>query len=122
MHRWFDPSDQTAQLPIAERQDGRTWYALMDYDISILHDDAIDTANYFRPVEEAWYGTMMYHPFDYSQGEWRYNPFAFDVACLGGMIMAEYAVRMLPPRCPSHLTHRRVLSLPSRSWHRCSTR
>lgn len=95
MHRWFDPINWQAQLPEAERELGGTLYCVMDYDLSLLHDEALDLNCYFRPVAEAWVGRARYHPDDYSQGEWRYNPFAFDVACLGGMIRSNYAVRAL---------------------------
>lgn len=92
MHRWFDPDNWGADLPPAERQLGKTWYCLMDYNISLVHDQAVDIRGYLRPIEESFLGSPMYHPDDYTQGEWQYNPFAFDVACLGMMIMSDYAV------------------------------
>lgn len=106
MHRWFDPYNPVAYLPSSERRLGGTWYCVMDYDLSLLHDQALDVTSYFRPAEEAWIGSPRHHPDDYSQGEWQYNPFAFDVGCLGQMIMSKYAVRV-----PSRLTHSRLTLL-----------
>lgn len=125
MHRWFDPREQGAELPIAERQLGGTLYCLMDYDLSLLHEEAQDLTCYFRPIEESWIGSAWYHPSDYKQGEWQYNPFAFDVACLGRMIMSTYAVRGAILTQPSlYLTQKppRIRFLRSLCWRPCSTR
>lgn len=93
MHRWYDPECNLAELPAEERRPGVTQYCLMDYNISMVHDDAEDISSFQRPVNEAWPGEPDLHPPDYSEGQWQYNPFAMDVACLGNLILSFHAVR-----------------------------
>ncbi|KAI0630172.1 hypothetical protein C8Q77DRAFT_1136768 [Trametes polyzona] len=58
-------------------------YCLFDFDISgaFPHDVLVKT--YRTDSEWALYGTPFLHPPDARLGEYDYNPFAFDVGCLG---------------------------------------
>ncbi|OBZ78928.1 hypothetical protein A0H81_01338 [Grifola frondosa] len=67
----------------------------------IAHTNLISTISQFpsgQPIEsyrspstEAFIGWDCFHPWDVYQGEFDYNPFAFDVACLGKLFMLRFA-------------------------------
>ena len=69
------------------------YWALMDYDQSIMHPANVSLKTYRRPTNEAWAGADTYRPDDVYLGEPTYNPFAFDVAMLGNLFRVRFAVR-----------------------------
>lgn len=71
----------------------RTRYCLFDFNLSLklpletsLQDCRISAAGAYGR------GTFWAHPQDIAQGEYEYNPFAFDVACLGNVFLGEFFV------------------------------
>ena len=70
------------------------FYALMDYDQSIRLPQECSVRHCQRPAHESAFGAMIYKPRDTDQGEPTYNPFAFDVACMGGLLCEVLTVRM----------------------------
>lgn len=44
------------------------------------------------PSEETGWGSVYYHPPDGTNGEATYDPFAFDVACMGGILCEAIGV------------------------------
>jgi hypothetical protein len=82
------------------RQDSRLQYALFDFDISIMFNPDSTPAERRLPSEFSWEGG--YHqPYDTSQGELDYDPFAFDVACMGNFFR-EYLQVCLQTHCVQH--------------------
>lgn len=75
------------------RRTGDVHYCLMDFNISLC--TSLDTGldSFYRPREEAMMGAPAYQPPDVSLGEPIYNPFAYDVACLGNIYRVFFTVR-----------------------------
>lgn len=71
-------------------------FSIIDLDLAI-HLPGVSLRQCRRPSGEAFYGSPMYHPYDYSLGEPEYNPFAFDVGCLGNMFLYLFTVRVFLP-------------------------
>ncbi|KAI0823891.1 hypothetical protein BC628DRAFT_1489800 [Trametes gibbosa] len=75
-------------------------YALFDLDLSLI-----------LPADtEALAGQPIYQPYDVDQGERHYNPFAFDVACLGNLYLywlnrAIPTIPLLAPLIGKMTTH-----------------
>ncbi|KAF9474164.1 hypothetical protein BDN70DRAFT_816162 [Pholiota conissans] len=64
------------------REQGKALYALMDFNLSTMVPPDINRKEYRRDYRDSFDGTWP-HPYDTAAGEFEYNPFAFDVACLG---------------------------------------
>ncbi|KAL7281812.1 hypothetical protein ACG7TL_005135 [Trametes sanguinea] len=60
-------------------------YALYDFDCALQLPPGTSLKDCRRPPMETTIGKPDYHPPDTWQGEVDYNPFAFDVACLGNL-------------------------------------
>ncbi|KAI0355662.1 hypothetical protein OH77DRAFT_1495961 [Trametes cingulata] len=85
-------------------------YALFDFDLSLQLPLETDVKRCRRPALEAFIGKRSYHPADVYQGESHYNPFAFDVACLGNLYLYHFAeaipiVPLLAPLFARMTTH-----------------
>lgn len=83
-------------------------FCLFDYDHAIQLPPDTSLKQCCRPSEEGHRGSPEYHPSDLSSAEPTYNPFAFDVGCLGMMFICFFSVR-----CPSLADMDPVLT----SWH-----
>ncbi|KAI0363330.1 hypothetical protein BV20DRAFT_1066263 [Pilatotrama ljubarskyi] len=70
-------------------------YALFDFDLSVQFPLDTDIRSARRPSREAFRGAPIYHPSDVWCGPPGYNPFAFDVACLGNLFLYHFA-SMIP--------------------------
>jgi len=64
------------------RSSGHLVYALLDFDISIRFPPNSTPADMRLPSSLSWWGSYD-QPADTAQGELDYDPFAFDVGCLG---------------------------------------
>ncbi|KAH9895154.1 hypothetical protein C8Q73DRAFT_644869 [Cubamyces lactineus] len=62
-------------------------YAFIDFDGALQLPPTTSLKDCRRPADEALLRVPTYHPFDVCQGERHYNPFAFDVACLGNLFL-----------------------------------
>ena len=83
--------DHNNPLRVALRQESRVRYALFDFDISIMFEPDSTPAEYRLRSVFSWEGG--YHqPYDTSQGELDYDPFAFDVACMGRFFLQNLQV------------------------------
>lgn len=82
---------------------GHVEYALFDFNLSVQFPAHVDIRTARLPSREAWCGALMFHPTDATMGQPEYNPFPFDVACLGNLLLYHFAV------CPIyfHPTNRR---------------
>jgi hypothetical protein len=60
-----------------------------------------DRTQYRLPYQESWLGTG-FQLHDASQGEFDYDPFAFDVGTLGDVFCSEYQVNRGSFACLSH--------------------
>ncbi|KAL1942060.1 hypothetical protein VTO73DRAFT_6590 [Trametes versicolor] len=85
-------------------------YALFDFDLSIQLPPETPLDSCRRPAEEALQGQQLLQPPDIYQGERHYNPFAFDVACLGRLYLAWFkdcipVVPLLAPMLGKMTTH-----------------
>ena len=67
--------------------EGKLEYVIMDFDISLILPPTISRLSY----KHSWWGTT-YRPPDVSQGEYDYDPFAFDVAVLGSNLCHTFQV------------------------------
>lgn len=72
---------------------GRARFVLCDFGLSCKFPPGTLPEEQLRPSEESNWGTLAYHPPDGSNGEPFYNPFVFDVACLGGVFCDFFGVR-----------------------------
>lgn len=68
-------------------------FCLFDYDHAIQFPHNVSLKECRRPSSEGEHGTFEYHPLDITLGEPQYNPFAFDVGCLGMMFLYFFSVR-----------------------------
>ncbi|KAH9895166.1 hypothetical protein C8Q73DRAFT_644721 [Cubamyces lactineus] len=75
----------------AHYQSSSALYALFDFDLSLHLPPSTSLKDCLRPASEAFIGRSDYHPTDIYQGEPYYNPFAFDVACLGNLFSFYFA-------------------------------
>ncbi|OJT06795.1 hypothetical protein TRAPUB_2352 [Trametes pubescens] len=71
-------------------------YCLFDFDISHIFPRDAPLSVCRRPSAESYEGALSYHPFDTSCGEYDYNPFAYDVACLGNLYKVHLSVSEKP--------------------------
>ncbi|KAI0332316.1 hypothetical protein GY45DRAFT_1274189 [Cubamyces sp. BRFM 1775] len=70
-------------------------YALFDFDMALKLPPSTSLKDCRRPADEGFIGHAEYWPDDVYQGERHYNPFAFDVACLGYLFL-HYFVEAIP--------------------------
>ena len=66
-------------------------YAIIDFNCALLLPKNVRRI----PSINTDVGTWLYQPADASAGEYDYDPYAFDVACLGGLMAAYFDVRFL---------------------------
>jgi hypothetical protein len=88
------PSYNRPSHRIELRKQEKLLYALMDFNISIMVPRNIRKEDYQRPYRDSFDGSG-YHPYDTAQGEYDYNPFAFDVGTLGVVFCEHYQVRVI---------------------------
>ncbi|KAH9847133.1 hypothetical protein C2E23DRAFT_742365, partial [Lenzites betulinus] len=92
------------------RRSPNSAYALFDYDLSLILPLDASLTDCRRPRIEAYIGQGIYHPPDVFQGERYYNPFPFDVGCLGNLYLnwlsrAIPVVPLLAPLLGKMTTH-----------------
>ncbi|KAH8092613.1 kinase-like domain-containing protein [Cristinia sonorae] len=84
---YFTGSPAPVVFPLPPLVEGHTHileHAIMDFNISFIAPPTADVRTYRRSYRLAWAGTPP-QPNDIWQGEFEYNPFAFDVGCMGVM-------------------------------------
>ncbi|CAL1698370.1 unnamed protein product [Somion occarium] len=92
-------------------------FVLCDFGISVMFSPDSPPACRVLPAAESEAGSYEYHPPDAANGETVYDPFAYDVACLGGFFceligyvtprvppLAPFLDRMIDPHIPSRYT------------------
>lgn len=89
------PLDERGPASFAERvslrERGLARYCLFDFDISMIFSPDAPSVDCRLDSSLSHWGIFFYHPPDTKQGEFDYDPFPFDVACLGNLL-AEYDV------------------------------
>jgi len=75
------------------RSEGKLIYALFDFDISIIAPPDAKKGEYRLPYRMSWWGSGN-QPRDTAQGEFDYDPFAFDVGMLGSEFCQEFQVEI----------------------------
>ncbi|KAI0355650.1 hypothetical protein OH77DRAFT_1424591 [Trametes cingulata] len=77
-------------------------YCLFDFDLSLQLPLETDIRSARRPSLEAFRGAPAFHPSDVWCGPPTYNPFAFDVACLGNLLLYHFAciIPIVPTMAP----------------------
>ncbi|KAI0630158.1 hypothetical protein C8Q77DRAFT_1136695 [Trametes polyzona] len=85
-------------------------YALYDFNLSLQLPPGTSLKTCRRPACEGFLGMALYHPDDIYLGQPYYNPFAYDVGCLGFLFVqnltdAISAVPMLAPLFGKMTTH-----------------
>ena len=73
------------------RRDGHLAYAIIDFDISIVFPPNVTREECRLPSNLSFDGGLN-QPHDTRQGELDYDPFAFDVGCLGVLFCEEFQV------------------------------
>lgn len=73
------------------RRDGQLVYAINDFDISIVFPPTATREECRLPISYACDGGQN-QPLDTRQGELDYDPFVFDVGCLGVLFSDEFHV------------------------------
>ena len=79
-------------------------FCFFDYDIAIQLPKNASLYDTRRPAWEGDCGSVEFHPRDIYLGQPEYNPFAFDVACLGNLFLYNFTVCILCISCSSGLT------------------
>ncbi len=74
------------------RRDPRTQYALIDFNLSMIFDEDASELDCRLPAEAALVSATPFQPSDLWLGEYDYDPFAYDVGCLGNMFRVNFAV------------------------------
>lgn len=76
---------------------GKAKFVLCDFSLSTMFPSDSDPSSRLCPAWESECGTFEYHPPDAfnPESEIPYDPFTFDVACLGGMLCESIGVRFL---------------------------
>ncbi|CAL1698414.1 unnamed protein product [Somion occarium] len=79
-----------------------TKFALCDFGCSTMFPSDILPADRVCPAADSECGTFEYHPPDVAEGATVYDPFAYDVACMGGLLceVIGYMTPLAPPLAP----------------------
>lgn len=80
-------------------------FVLCDFDLSIMFPPDTPPAARVCPASESDWGSPWYHPPDTANGEALYDPFAYDVACLGGLLCGIIGVRSIFILSASYVPH-----------------
>jgi hypothetical protein len=86
---WPSQDDHLRDVFIASDQ---ALYAIFDYNLSVIFPGGTPSAARRLPFEKSYCGLVMHRPYDTAQGEFDYDPFAWDVACLGIMLRNRFQV------------------------------
>ena len=76
------------------RAAGLLTYCLFDFDLSLMLPSGKPLSDYRLPIDEAFPG-VFYKPHGVEQGQVDFNPFAFDVGCLGIFFCRRFQVPRL---------------------------
>ncbi|KAI0070473.1 hypothetical protein K474DRAFT_1670046 [Panus rudis PR-1116 ss-1] len=107
-----------------QKRSGTLAYALFDFDLAVQFPEDTSVRDLRIPSDEAFYGWPNYHPRDVYRGQVDYNPFAFDVACLGHLLAATCmdAIPLIPMLAPlfdrmtTHVIHERFTASEALSF------
>ncbi|CAL1698420.1 unnamed protein product [Somion occarium] len=77
-------------------------FALCDFGLSVKFSPETPPCARVCPASESEWGYFEFHPPDAANGESVYDPFAYDVACLGGLLCKTigYMTPLIPPLAP----------------------
>ncbi|KAI0630195.1 hypothetical protein C8Q77DRAFT_1273392 [Trametes polyzona] len=67
-------------------------YCLFDFDICHIFPLDAPLQSCRQPADEAWAGAPSYQPYDVWRGEHDYDPFAYDVSCLGYLFVEWFGM------------------------------
>ena len=70
-------------------------FCFFDYDHAIQLPSNVSVTGSRRPAWEGNRGSPQFHPPDICLAQPEYNPFAFDVGCLGNMFLYNFSVSIL---------------------------
>lgn len=76
------------------RRDPRIQYALIDYNLSIMSGQDASEQECRLPADTAWVSALAFPP-DVLRGQYDYDPFAYDVGCLGNIFRFHFVVSIL---------------------------
>lgn len=82
---------------------GRLTHVLFDFDLAVILSPTVRRL----PWQFSWVGAPPF-PQDVTQGEYDYDPFAFDVALLG-IVLAEHLVVRLLSLLSNKIEHTQIL-------------
>jgi hypothetical protein len=81
-------SESRRRWRLANGDNGLVRYCIIDFNLSLLLPKNVRRL----PCSYSTVGSSIYQPYDISAGEPDYDPYAFDVACLGGVLAFNYDV------------------------------
>ncbi|KAI0630175.1 hypothetical protein C8Q77DRAFT_1136785 [Trametes polyzona] len=84
-------TQRSVQEYIRGSQNEDVHYCVFDFDISDVLPRDVSVKTYRSDSVWTYYGTASYHPPDAWHGEHDYNPFAFDVGCLGNLYKSMFS-------------------------------
>lgn len=70
-------------------------FVLCDFGLSVVFHPDTPASERVCPVEESEWGSSQYHPPDITTEQDVYDPFSYDVACLGGVVCELVGVYIL---------------------------
>jgi hypothetical protein len=73
----------------------KTLYAIFDYNLSVVFPPSTSPRERRLPFEMSFIGLAMNRPYDTAQGEFDYDPFAWDVGCLGIQLRNRFQVSLV---------------------------
>lgn len=88
-------SKNARDLLYGHRSPSDVHYCIYDFDISRIFPPNAPLNACRRPASDSYEGAPPYHPLDASCGEYYYDPFAFDVGCLGNLYRTFFSVRTM---------------------------
>ncbi|KAI0070465.1 hypothetical protein K474DRAFT_793430 [Panus rudis PR-1116 ss-1] len=116
--------EESRQLRYEHKHAGKLAYALFDFDIAMCFPEDTSVKEFRLPSEKAFCGWSIYHSQDVYRGQVDYNPFAFDVACLGHLLASSFmdAIPKIPLLAPlfdkmtTHIIHERFTAREALSF------
>lgn len=95
-------SESRRRWRLANGDNGLVRYCIIDFNLSLLLPKNVRRL----PSSYSTVGSWIYQPNDISAGEPDYDPYAFDVACLGGVLASRFDVSLTVYDVNIRIAHR----------------
>jgi hypothetical protein len=112
-------TDVTSIMRSELRAQDSVTYAIFDFDISTMLPQTSRLDECRLPYQESWKGTPGSCPYDTAQGEFDFDPFAWDVCALGMTLCGSFQVRVHCFQYVYCLTSISILPVMRQCWLLC---